>query len=186
MKLRKLGKKGQTISPLVAGVGALVLLIIVTFILVSTLSEANLLEDARSSTIFNDETTSTVVNETGSSFGNSTQPDARCTIVTAMNGSTNLIPTSNYSVSGCTVTYIGKLGSGFNNTAWQINSTTTYDGEEEVATSNLRVNLSTGVNNVSEKVPTIFKVAAVVLLITILVFLFRKAQPIIGSGNGSL
>lgn len=105
MKLKQLGKRGQTISPLISGVGALVILVILIFVIVSTIGDANLLTS-------------------GSAEDNSTQ--------------------------------------------------------------DLRKNLTAGVDEVSKKIPTVLKVAAVVLLIGILVFLFQRAQPIIGSRGGSL
>jgi hypothetical protein len=57
---------------------------------------------------------------------------------------------------------------------------------EDNATIDMRANFTEGIGNVSEKLPTILLIAAVVLLISILVLLFRNAAPIIGGGRSSL
>lgn len=53
---------------------------------------------------------------------------------------------------------------------------------------NLSSNLSSGIDEVAKKIPTIFKVAVVVLLIAVLVILVQRARDtgFFGSGGGSL
>ena len=60
---------------------------------------------------------------------------------------------------------------------------------EDNAVGNLTANLSEGVGRVAEKIPTILKIAAVVLLLGVLVFLVAQAKRMgffSGSGGGSL
>lgn len=55
---------------------------------------------------------------------------------------------------------------------------------EAQAASNLSANLSSGINNVAEKIPTILLVAAVVLLLGVLVFLVAQARRANLGGGG--
>lgn len=61
---------------------------------------------------------------------------------------------------------------------------------EDHAIGNLTSNLSTGIGRVAEKVPTILKIAAVVLLLGVLVLLVLQARRMgffgAGGGSGSL
>ena len=52
----------------------------------------------------------------------------------------------------------------------------TTDTVEKNAVDNLTANLSAGVDEISKKIPTILKIAAVVLLLGVLVFLFEQAR----------
>lgn len=58
---------------------------------------------------------------------------------------------------------------------------------EASAVNNLSANLSDGIDRVAEKVPTILKIAAVVLLLGVLVLLVLQARRMgfFGSGGGS-
>lgn len=62
----------------------------------------------------------------------------------------------------------------------------TSGSAEENATNNLVGNLTSGIDNVSAKIPTILSIAAVVLLLGVIVFLVQRARSTqVGSG-GSL
>ena len=58
---------------------------------------------------------------------------------------------------------------------------------EDNAATNLSSNLSSGINEVSAKIPTILKIAAIVLLIGVLMLLVRNAKfGNMGGGSGTL
>jgi|TARA_Y100000296_G_scaffold45780_1_gene52454 ascorbate-specific PTS system EIIC-type component UlaA len=60
---------------------------------------------------------------------------------------------------------------------------------EKSAADNLTANLSDGIDRVAEKIPTVLKIAAVVLLLGALVFLVAQARRMgffTGTGQGSL
>lgn len=57
---------------------------------------------------------------------------------------------------------------------------------EQNATDFMIGNLSEGVNNVSAKIPTIFTIGIVVILIGLLVFLWARSKPIMSGGGSQL
>jgi len=60
----------------------------------------------------------------------------------------------------------------------------TSGSTEETAAEDLSANFSAGVNNVSEKIPTVLTVAAVVLILSVLVLLVAAWQRMrIGGGS---
>lgn len=61
----------------------------------------------------------------------------------------------------------------------------TANSAEQNATDFIIGNLSSGVNNVSAKIPTIFTIGIVVVLIGLLVFLWSRSRPIMTGGGGS-
>ena len=62
----------------------------------------------------------------------------------------------------------------------------TTDSVEDHAVGNLTANLSAGIDEVSKKIPTILKIAAVVLLLGVLVFLVAQAKRMgFFSGGGA-
>jgi len=60
----------------------------------------------------------------------------------------------------------------------------TEDSVEDNATSDMSANFTEGLNNVSEKIPTILLIAAVVLLFGVLVLLVAKSRQM-GIGGGT-
>jgi len=98
-------KKGQIISGLVGGIAGLVILVIVSLLIVSTLSDAGLL---------------------------------------------------------------------------------TSGGTSDTAVDNMIINYTEGINNVSEKLPTVLLIAAVVLLFGAIVFLVQRSRSITATQGGSV
>jgi len=101
----KQNKKGQIISGLVGGIAGLVILVIVSLLIVSTLSDAGLL---------------------------------------------------------------------------------TNGGTSDTAVDNMIINYTVGINNVSEKLPTVLLIAAVVLLFGAIVFLVQRSRSITATQGGSV
>lgn len=188
MKKLLTNKKGGVVTDTVYGVGLLVIIVIVVLVITSTIITSNLFEDRRLSSAENNQTT-LAVNETGVTLSNSTVAGVSCTVVYATNSTGgNLIPATNYSVDAslCRVTYTGGLGSGFNNTLWNISYTFTYDGIEEVSINTLETNFTDGINNISSKIPTILLIVAVVFLFGALVLLVAQSRRMGIGGVGSL
>lgn len=57
-------------------------------------------------------------------------------------------------------------------------------GDEEAAVNNLSANFTEGIGEVALKVPTILKIAAIVILIGVVVFLAQRAKPAMSLGGG--
>jgi len=179
-------KKAQTaglITGLVFGIASLVIGVIIAFVIVSTLTSANLLTDGR--------TTTSVINETGA-YINSTGYQ-----LTALD--TNYVPgtitideafndTIGFLITSANIT-ISSTGIVTNATAiyWN-NATMSYTSSvysnNELATQDLSANFTKGVDNVSTKIPTILLIAAIVLILGVLVLLVGAWQRMrIGGGS---
>ena len=59
-------------------------------------------------------------------------------------------------------------------------------GTEKDTADNLSGNFSAGINQVALQIPTILKIAAIVILIGVVVFLAVRARPAMNMGGGSL
>jgi len=188
-------KKGGVVLNTIFGVGGLIIGIIVVFLITTTLYDANLLTDDSKTTTRTDQNVS-LVTETGKTFGNNTLRGASCTVNAVSNRTGGLIINSgNYTVisNTCTIKYNGGAGGvGYNNSDWNINSTTAYavDSEEKSSVNNLTTDFVSGIDNVSEKIPTILLIIAVVLLFGVLVLLLRQSKGFgiggIGGNEGSI
>ena len=181
-------KKAQTsaglITGLIFGIASLVIGVIIAFVIVSTLSDANLLSDNRDSLTVSDELgwlNSTTYSLTGittdrvvlSSF-------TIVTMVNATNGTPYIIPTTNYTVTN------GILENATATAYSNVSINYTYDlyNREELSTDSLGGNFTKGVDNVSSKIPTILLIAAIVLILGVLVLLVGAWQKMrIGGGS---
>ena len=177
LKSRKKGQTGGLITGIVFGVASLVLAVVIAFIIVSTLSDANLLTAQR--------TTATVINESGAYINGTgyqlTGLDTHyipggISITIAVNATGGeTIPAANYSVSST-----GLL----TNTTGDVWDTNTVYSIYEQSESDLGGNFTSGVDNVSSKIPTVLLIAAVVLILGVLVLLVGAWQRMGLSGNG--
>jgi len=59
----------------------------------------------------------------------------------------------------------------------------TSGGSSETAATNMRANLTAGIDNVSAKIPTILLIAAVVLLFGAIVILVQRSRQMTGGGS---
>jgi len=62
----------------------------------------------------------------------------------------------------------------------------TTGGASQNATNNMIANYTDGINNVSEKVPTVLLIAAVVLLFGAIVFLVQRSRAVTATQGGSI
>lgn len=169
---------------MVAGIGGLIILVIIILLIVSTLRDSNLMPDA-------DSTTVTVTNESG--WVNSTgytldgvgTRNSGFTITEVWNVSSNTtISSGNYSVS--TAGVVTNASDAEYNTAF-ISYTYSHQGisYENDAVSNITSNLTEGIGHVALQLSTILKIAAIVLLLGVIVFLVTRTRPLFSGSFGS-
>ena len=188
-------KKGNLnlVIGLVFGITTLIIGVIIMFTIVSTLTGANLLTSTR--------TTGTVTNETGAWLNKTTYNLKEGSssrfgyTITAIFGSYNQstdigntpagynvsIPVANATVSGYGVTNLSTWTEGYTN----VSLSYTYTGysAEENSTNRLTGNLTSGVDNVSGKIPTVLLVAAIILVLAILALLVGAWQKMKAGGG---
>lgn len=180
-------RRGQlnTLIPLIIGIAGLVIVVVIALTITSTLKNAELLSTTRPTSAVTNETgwintsTYTLDNEKGAeTFGFA---------LTAIWGNyPNQAPSNpfNFSIALAnaslnSVTGIVTNTSAFNSTVLS-NVSFSYTHQtystEEFTTNNISANFSSGVGNVSSKIPTILAIAAVIAIIAILVVLVAVWQ----------
>ena len=179
-------KKAQTrglITGLVFGITSLVIGVIIAYVIISTLTSANLLAGSRTPVSVLNE--SGKLNDTGHTLTDYSTTNAVLTsfaisyILNVTDGVA--IDAANYSLSGGVLT----------NTTIQnwddVNISYSYSiySDEEVSSDALKANLTTGIDNVSSKVPTILLVAAIVLILGVLALLVGMWQRMRMGGGGT-
>ena len=194
MKNLNTNKKGQTgglVTGLVFGIAALVIGAIIAFIIVSTLSNANLLTGSRTSATYTEDDTKAGfvplgINKTGFTITNYNSVNTAGIAVVTLYGDANqsdgtqagldrlpsgytlVIPSANYSISA--VGYLTNATTFVYPNVSLTYTITSYSNEEH-ATTGLSGNLTSGVNNVSAKIPTVLLIAAIVLILGVLAVL---------------
>ena len=202
------GKKGQTsglVTGLIFGIAFLVIGVIIAFIITSTLSNSNLLTASRTSATTTNESDLSqaplaFVNQTGYTLVNYNSITTAGVSITNIYADANqsngtqsgilklpsgyslLVPSGNYTVSS-----VGVVNNATNFVYPNASITyviTTFSNEEK-ATTNLGGNLTSGVNNVSAKVPTVLLIAAIILILGVLGVLVVGWQRM-RAGSGSI
>jgi len=182
--------KGQTnglITGLIFGVASLVIAVVVSLVIISTLTGAGLLDG--------DRTTGTVTNETSAHLNDSgyqlTGFDSGLinyispVINELLNSTAGVVPTSVYSISSTGLLTNITTNDTYTGTGdFNISYGYTIRGNEELSSNFMSTNLTAGVNEISEKIPTVLLVAAIVLLLGILAILVGVwARMKIGGGS---
>lgn len=184
--MNRKGQGGGLITGLVFGIASLVIAVIIAFVIVSTLTGADLLTEGRTTATTTNETTGVYVNQTGYTLANynsdTTTAIAMTTITDYVAGTT--IPAANYTLSSVGVLTSPSISSS-NYTTVNITYSVTTESDEERATDDLSANFTEGVNNVSDKIPTVLLVAAIVLILGVLAILVGVWQRM-RMGGGSL
>ncbi len=167
--LNKKERKAQAslVTGLVFGMASLIIGVIISFVIVSTLNDASLLTSSR--------TTATTTNEDNGAI-NSTgyvltqfnqQSTVSCSITDAVNQTSGgAIASGNFTLTATTCNVVNASAE-----IWQsvtFNYTVLTESAEEQSTDNLVANYTAGIDNVSEKVPTVLLVAAIVLILGVL------------------
>lgn len=177
-------KKGQgLVTGVISGIGFLVITTIVIFLIVSTLNTSGVI--ARDSGAGVAQANLTLVDEAGVTLTTCNAAvdgsASGLTIINATGGET--LTAANYSVSACTLG--ASAASEYNNTAVNITGYTyTFDSEEQISADQMISNFTSGVDNVSEKLPTVLLVVAVVILFGAIVLLVKQSRSIAGGGAG--
>lgn len=175
------------VGGIIAGIGGLLIIVIITLVITSTLLNSNLLRST--------EATSQIANESGADLTDSTytlalfnslnRNYAVSQVYNATDGGGELITSPNYTFDSATGVIQNATAVEWGN----VNITYSYTGtsQEEITSNSLQGNLTGGIDNVSTKLPTILLIGAVVLLFGVIVFLVRQSQQMgIGGSSGSL
>lgn len=182
-----MNKKGRgLVQGIVIGVAALVISVIIAFIIVSNVATV---DDDIAATIkvtSTNETASgiTAVNGTTYTVTEASKTGFAGFVVHELWNGTTLIGSGNYTVSATAGTIVGTAGRTDNYTGvTKLSYDYTWTPTEN--TGDLMIsNFTSGVDNVSSKIPTILLIAAVVLILGILVLLWNQYQRM-GLGGGS-
>lgn len=183
----KFKKRGGVVGELISGTGGLIILTVLVLVVVSTLLGAGIIDDVTS--------TKTITGESGAWLNSTTYTVAQSgadnfntLTLTGANNYTGATPTSvaltNFTVSGA----------GFTNATAQTYSNLTInytfvstDLNYSQSADLMGSNYTSGIDNVSGKIPTILLIAAVVILFTVIVLLVRQTGSMgMGSGGSSL
>jgi len=182
-------KKGQTglIVGLVFGIASLVIAVIIAFVIVSTLTDANLLTSGRTTTTIENETG--ILNFTSGTETLDTVADNRMTYTLVYMYGNDTTGTNAYvavPLVNCTVDTVGVItcvdGTFFNDAL--ITYTYVTQSSEEYSSGLLSGNFSEGIDNVSGKIPTVLLVAAIVLVLGILALLVGVWAKMRMGGSG--
>ncbi len=189
-------KKGQTgglITGIIFGIVTLVIGVIIAFVVIGTINDANLLEAHRpTSHALNEQ--DAWCNETGYTVVSENATTAGFAITGIYNASTEGGASNyNWSITGttanCSVSDAGVVTNASTLT-WDFVSLNytfvSYTGEE-MTVDRLVLNFSAGIDNVSEQIPTVLLVAAIVLILAVLAILVAVWQRMrLGGGGGTL
>ena len=178
-------KKGQAglITGLIFGIASLVVAVIIAFVVVQTLTGADLLDSGEvTSTVSNETsylnaTAYTIANE-GATTHTYTATAVYCNTSTAY----ELIPTANYTLSS-TTGVLTRAGAEAYTDCLTSYTYKTYT-DQEYSSILLAGNFTEGIDNVSGKVPTVLLVAAIVLILGVLVLLVGAWQRMRLGGGG--
>lgn len=200
-----MNKKGQSLGlvvGLIAGVASLIVAIIIAFTIVGVLDGSNIIPQTTYTVVNESDLTGDLAsaNSTGYSVNGTKQAGAGSFIVTEVwaeyyqsNGSaTETTSFGGYNVSLDSSNYTLSTSGELKNTTYNygfpnVSVTYTYvgDNSQNLVAANLTSNFSSGVSNVSSKIPTILLIAAVILILGVLAILIAMRQRMRG-GGGSL
>ena len=188
-KNKKRGQTGGLITGLIFGVASLVIAVIIALVIVSTLNDANLLDNGKvTSTITVSNETPSWVNSTNYSFSVANTSTTSYTIVNIWNVTSDLVPSGFYQVDQA-AKLIFTNGTDFPGPNFT-NVTYTYvytiESDEQATADLLTANFTEGVDKVSDKVPTVLLVAAIVLILGVLAILVGVWQRMRMGGGSPL
>ena len=189
----KKGQSGGMITGLVFGIASLVIGVVIALIIVSTLNTADLLENDQltaysvTNESFDGETQGIWLNSTTYTLanGNTTTQDFVITEVWNQTAAGGVILAGNYTVDATTGVIQNASTVEYDNVTVSY-TYNYYNGEslEEIATGYMSGNLTEGIDNISEKLPTVLLIAAIVLILTVLAVLVGVWQRMRMGGGG--
>ena len=182
--------KSGLIGGLIAGAGGLVIAIILIFVVIATVQDADLLgADSTTSFAVTNETAS--MNITGDTLSGYNSSNSGFTI-TALWGVEGGVYNVTIPIANGIISSVGVLTNAtipaYDNVSVSYTYTYTHDNVYKESSDNLAANLTAGVDNVSSKIPTVLLIAAVVLLFGVLAILVVQARKagMMGGGSGTL
>ncbi len=180
--MKRKNKRGGVVTDLISGIGGLVILVVIILVVISTLLGAKLFERG-TSTVLNE--IDAWINETDYTVDQYTTTRYDYTLTSIMNAtSSTAIVLANATLDSTTGIMTNATALTFVNVT--INYTYTTAERYENAPVGLAGNFTAGIDNVSEKIPTILLIAAVVLLFGVLVLLIARSRQMgIGGGGTS-
>ena len=183
-------KKGGLVGDLVVGTGGLIVITILVFVIVSSILNADLLGSSESTVPVNNEVG--WANATEYQLGGTANSsNTAFTIVAAANrtapGSETVIALGNFTTNSLTGIVTNATALAWFNVSYNYTHVHTIDSDEQTTANDMNANLTEGIQNVSEKIPTILLIGAVVLLFGVIVLLVRQSNAMgIGNSGGSL
>lgn len=175
-------KKGGIVTTVVAGVGTLAILVVLVLVIVSTVLDADLLKSSSRTTVTAEQgwlnSSNPFVIAAWTTYGSHAHDYAISSVVNATGSYT--FTTANYTFDSTTGLITNKTLENF-----YVNVTYTYfqPTRYEQSGNSLAENFTSGIGNVSAKLPTILLLAAVVLLLGVLAFLVVKSRQLSSVGG---
>ena len=172
---------------MISGTGGLILVVVVILIIVSTLLTTSLLGTRNLTTTVTDERDG-YINATAYQLGDSNSSRSNYVILAAANGTSgNAIVSANWTLTGATGILVNATAETWLNVTFNYTYDRSIGSEYSDVSDDMGRNLTEGIDNVSEKIPTILLIGAVVLLFGVIVLLIRQTQAMGWGGNtGSL
>ena len=189
-------KRGQALPvlPLVMGIASLAVAIIIALVITSTLKGADLLTSTRPSTTVTNETGAwlnisgyTLDGENGAETLSYTITKIWTNTPSGSGGYNSSLALTNATVSDTGIVYNATLvynATVLNNVS--ISYTYLTYSDEEFTTNNMSANFSSGINNISGKIPTILLIAAIIMVLSILAVLIGVWYKLKMGGSSSL
>jgi len=172
----------RTTSNLIYGIGGLLVLVILTFVVVSTVLDAELFERGTATTL---NELDAFINETGYTVDEYSSTRHAYTLTSIVNAtSATPIVLANATIDSETGVILNATVLPFGNVT--INYTYEAESNLEIAPADLSGNFTEGIDEVSEKIPTILLIAAVVLLFGVLILLIARSRQMGIDSGGSL
>jgi len=166
------GKSGL-VGALIAGIGFLIITTIVILVVVSTIDDADLLQStAEQSSAIDTEHALNATSFTLAAWDGLNRGFTLTSVINASDGVT--VAEGNYTFTSSTGSLVGYGGQNWTsvNISYSYYEPTTYEN----STDTLIGGLTTGVDNVSGKLPTILLIGVVVLLLVVLGLLVAKSR----------
>ena len=171
-------------TALVMGIAGLIISIIIAFVFISTMTNADLIgnDNVYTNTVLNESVTFVATNTAqtlaANAFANrEAGRSITCNSLTYIANQTTTggsIATNKITQTGCNVinaTALTAAGWGGNGTVYVSYTYTTTVAKTKNTVNNMSTNFSAGVDNISTKVPTVLLVGAIVLILAVLALL---------------
>lgn len=176
------------IAGIVFGIASLVVVVIISFTIVSTLNSANIIGSDELTTIAVSNETAGYLNQTGYNVSVINASTSGYTLTTLWTTNATGHYVTSVPLSNGTLSAAGLLRNATTTEYTNISASYTYvythDNTFEVSAAGMSSDFVSGVDNVSSKIPTVLLVAAIVLILGVLVLLVGAWQRMRMGGGG--